>query len=88
MARADKFIVVPFAERRQVMVDIDWKLAPKHARWWAVDANGEAHWFCEPDIAAFTDFWFSEPIPAPSFGFTGDWRTSRIERPGRLGLVR
>ncbi len=87
MALADKFVVVPFAERKVAVVNVDWKLAPKHARWWAMDANGEAHWFCEPDIAAFTDFWFSEPMPAPNFGFSGDWRTSRTERPPRIGLV-
>lgn len=88
MAPADKFIVVPFAERRVEMANVDWKVAPKNARWWAVDANGEAHWFCEPDVAAFTDFWFSEPVGAPSFGFDGDWRTSLTERPSRFGLVR
>ncbi len=88
MAVADKFVVVPFAERRPETVNIDWKLAPKNARWWGVDANGEAHWFCEPDISAFTDFWFSEPVIAPSFGFIGDWRTSLTERPARFGPVR
>ncbi len=24
---------------------IDWNEAPKGARWWAMDANGQAHWF-------------------------------------------
>jgi hypothetical protein len=62
---------------------VDWKKAPKNAQWWAVDANGEAHWFCAPDIAAFTDFWFSEPMPAPLFDFEGDWRQSLVERPLR-----
>lgn len=88
MAPVDKFIVVPFVERCLDMVDVDWQLAPKNARWWAIDANGDAHWFCEPDVAAFTDFWYSEPIAAPSFGFDGDWRTSLMERPSRFGLVR
>lgn len=60
---------------------IDWKQAPRNARWWAVDANGEAHWFFPPDVAARTDFWFHEPQPAPAFGFTGDWRQSLTERP-------
>ncbi len=60
---------------------IDWARAPRGARWWAVDANGEAHWFCAPDVAAFTDFWFAEPCPAPLFGFSGDWRRSLVERP-------
>lgn len=85
MAPVDKFVVVPFAGRRRETVDIDWKLAPKNARWWAVDANGEAHWFCEPDIAAFTDFWFSDSVTAPLFGYVGDWRESLVERPSRLG---
>ena len=62
---------------------IDWSKAPKSARWWAVDANGEAHWFCAPNVAPFTDFWFSEPIGAPLFGFDGDWKSSLAERPSR-----
>lgn len=60
---------------------VDWKQAPRSARWWAVDANGKAHWFCAPNVAAFTDFWYSEPQPAPTFGFSGDWRNSVVERP-------
>lgn len=63
------------------MVEINWKKAPKGARWWAMDANRKAYWYCEPNIVAFTDFWFSEPLEAPSFGYTGDWRQSLIERP-------
>lgn len=59
---------------------IDWSKAPENARWWAMDKNGEAHWFCAPDAVAFTDFWFSEPVPAPSFGYTGDWKKSLVER--------
>ncbi|MEO5913342.1 MAG: hypothetical protein ABIS50_03850 [Luteolibacter sp.] len=59
---------------------IDWSLAPKHARWWAVDANGQANWFCEPDVAARTDFWLSEPVRAPRFDFEGNWKKSLIER--------
>jgi hypothetical protein len=62
-------------------MEIDWKLAPKNARWWAMDANGTAHWFVAPNVAAFTEFWFSEPLPAPSFGFLGDWKQSLVERP-------
>ena len=63
------------------MHDVDWTAAPKAARWWAVDKNGEAHWFCVPDVQPFTDFWFSaDPAPAPTFGFSGDWKTSLIER--------
>ncbi|MGV1752802.1 hypothetical protein [Agrobacterium sp. CG674] len=53
-----------------------WKKAPKNARWWALDQNGQAHRFCAPDVKAFKDFWFSEPIPAPTFSYDGDWRKS------------
>lgn len=60
---------------------VDWALAPKLARWWAVDADGQAHWFCLPNVAAFTAFWYSEPLLAPDFGFAGDWRESLVERP-------
>ncbi len=60
---------------------IDWKQAPKNAQWWAMDANGQAHWFLAPNVAAFTDFWFSEPVSAPSFDFAGDWRKSLVTRP-------
>ncbi|AIO45027.1 putative gp54 [Burkholderia cepacia] len=63
--------------------EVDWKRAPKNARWWAMDADGGANWFVAPNVAPYTDFWFSEPKPAPTFGFTGDWRTSLTERPAR-----
>lgn len=66
----------------------NWKLAPKGARWWAVDANGQANWFCAPNVAPFTDFWFSEPQPAPAFGFTGNWRESLTERPQPIPATR
>lgn len=64
------------------MCEIDWKQAPKNALWWAVDANGSANWYCEPDVVAFTDFWYSDRKPAPAFGFNGDWRKSLTRRPG------
>ena len=59
---------------------IDWSKAPKSARWWAVDKSGEAYWFPAPNVAAFTDFWFAEPVKAPTFGFDGDWKSSLVER--------
>jgi hypothetical protein len=65
---------------------IDWSLAPTTARWWGIDADGQAHWFVAPNVAAFTDFWFSEPVPAPDFGFDGDWRKSLVERPTAAAL--
>jgi hypothetical protein len=51
---------------------VDWSQAPKNALWWAVDADGKAHWYCAPDVAAFTNFWFAEHVLAPDFGFSGD----------------
>lgn len=62
-------------------MNVDWSQAPRGARLWAVDEDGSAHWFCEPNAAAFTKFWFSGPQPAPTFGFTGDWRKSLVEGP-------
>jgi len=63
-----------------VVVEVDWSLAPAHARWWAVDEDGHAHWYCMPDVAHMSSFWFSDQIPAPTFGFDGDWRISLVER--------
>ena len=64
----------------EVAIEVDWSLAPAHARWWAVDEDGRAHWYCMPDIAHMSSFWFSDQIPAPTFGFAGDWRISLVER--------
>lgn len=60
---------------------VNWTQAPRHARSWAIDANGVAHWFCAPTIAPFATSWHSEPLLAPDFGFVGDWRDSYVERP-------
>ena len=65
------------------MDNIDWKQAPGSAAWRAVDAIGKANWFFEPDVTAYTDFWFADFITAPCFGFEGDWRQSLTKRPGR-----
>lgn len=62
-------------------LDVDWKMAPAGARWWAMDANGGAYWHCEPDVAWLTDFWFAMPTPAPTFGYKGGFRESLTERP-------
>ncbi|WP_442592530.1 hypothetical protein ACSBPU_13085 [Parapusillimonas sp. JC17] len=64
---------------------VDWKQAPTLARWWAIDANGKAYWHCQPDVAAFTDFWMAEQIEAPHFGYTGDYKESLTERPRPAG---
>lgn len=61
---------------------VDWKQAPKLAQWWAVDKDGVAHWFCRPNVAAFTEFWYAESVIAPDFDYDGDWRDSLTERPG------
>jgi len=45
-----------------------------------MDKSGQAHWFPAPNVVAFTDFWFAEPVNAPTFGFDGDWKKSLVER--------
>ena len=60
---------------------INWNEAPKKARWWAIDANGKAHWYLAPDVVAFTNFWYCDQVLAPSYDFVGDWRESLTERP-------
>ncbi len=69
------------------MTEINWKIAPKNARWWAVDADGKAHWYCTPAVAPFTTFWYAEMVDAPDFGFVGDWRNSLVERPSAAGVL-
>lgn len=63
--------------------NIDWSQAPRGTRWWVMDGDGRAHWFGEPDVVMQTSFWFSDPIPAPAFGYVGDWRASMVERPAQ-----
>ncbi len=60
---------------------IDWNQAPENARWWAIDGDGHAYWYCMPQIATATTFWFSARQPAPSFGYARDFRVSLQERP-------
>lgn len=60
---------------------VDWKHAPKNARWWAIDADGQAFWYCTPDIAPFTNFWHAEQLKAPSFDYQGDFKASLTLRP-------
>lgn len=62
---------------------VDWDQAPATARWWAMDADGKAHWYCEPDVAPFTEFWFADSERAPAFGYTGDYRASLTSRPDK-----
>ncbi|WP_133858199.1 hypothetical protein [Comamonas sp. JUb58] len=63
---------------------IDWSQAPEEAHWWAIDGDGHAYWYCSPQIAAATTFWFSSREPAPSFGYARDYRVSLQERPPRV----
>lgn len=60
---------------------IDWSQAPANARWWAIDGDGHAYWYCTPQIANSTTFWFASRHPAPSFGYARDFRLSLQERP-------
>ncbi|MDB5989252.1 MAG: bacteriophage protein [Herbaspirillum sp.] len=65
---------------------VDWKRAPKGAKWWAMDQDGHAFWYMAPDFIAGTAFWFSDEIHAPTFDYAGDWKESLTERPaGRRG---
>jgi len=60
---------------------VDWRHAPPSARWWAINKDGEAFWFCAPDIAGATDFWFAEKLAASTFGYAGDYEESLTPRP-------
>jgi hypothetical protein len=59
-------------------------MAPRHARWWAVEEDGGAFWYCAPQLAPLTGFWYCDQLPAPNFGYAGDWRSSLTERPASL----
>lgn len=50
---------------------VDWSRAPRLARWWAINKDGNAHWYCAPDIACYSSFWFSDAVPAASFRRVG-----------------
>jgi hypothetical protein len=63
--------------------EIEWSRAPRAARWWAIDADGAAHWFAEPNIGHDNDFWYAERIAAPDFGYSGNYRDSLTPRPDR-----
>nr|WP_240939633.1 hypothetical protein [Diaphorobacter sp. HDW4A] len=62
---------------------IDWSSAPAHAHWWAIDADGAAHWFADPRVPAFDTHWRFEVAVAPNFGYQGDYRQSLTERPDK-----
>lgn len=60
---------------------IDWSVAPAGAAFWAVDASGQANWFMQP-AAADGAFSCEGVLPAPDFGFDGDWRLSLVGKNG------
>lgn len=60
---------------------VDWSKAPPCAAFWAVDASGQANWFLQP-MAADGAFSCDGVVPAPDFGFSGDWRSSLIGKHG------
>ncbi|MER1968521.1 hypothetical protein [Castellaniella sp. GW247-6E4] len=60
---------------------VDWSEAPESARWWAVDGEGYASWYCEPRVDDFTLSWVQEDFDAPDFGYTGNWQESLTKRP-------
>ncbi|TDK32355.1 hypothetical protein E2F50_18210 [Rhizobium deserti] len=68
-------------QRQSALPAVDWAIAPAHAKWWAIEESGEAFWYCAPQIAKLTGFWFCDQLPAPNFGFDGDWQISLVERP-------
>ena len=68
-------------------VGINWSKAPKLARWWAIHKDGLAHWFCEPDIAFYSSFWFTNAVPPPAFSYCGDYKKSLTPRPERCSKI-
>ncbi len=61
--------------------NVDWAQAPETARWWAIDGDGFAYWFCMPVLDPYSLTWAQEKFEAPEFGFTGDWQDSLTKRP-------
>jgi len=61
--------------------EVNWRHAPKGARWWAMDSSGHAHWFMEPTHKVKAHFWYAQEVHAPTFAYSGDWRESLTERP-------
>lgn len=63
---------------------IDWSLAPRWAKSWAMDGSGIAYWYCsnEPKVIGFC--WSDEDFKnAPTFGFENskiNWKDSLRKR--------
>lgn len=57
---------------------VDWSRAPKNCICWIVDEDKSARWLVPK---AYSCCWLVDQIPAPSFGFEGDWRNSLTRRP-------
>lgn len=65
--------------------EIDWRIAPDWANWWAVDKSCRAYWYAfRPEVNNIqNDFreYEGETNEAPSFNYKGDWRNSLRKRP-------
>lgn len=70
------------------MFEIDWRQAPRGAKWWAINADGQAHWFTPPKPIPFAHIWYADMDPAPDFGYQGDWKDSLHECPAKLTTVK
>lgn len=60
---------------------IDWHNAPAGARWWSMGRDGKACWHIMAVCAESIEFISAITWPAPTFGYTADWRESLRERP-------
>lgn len=60
---------------------IDWSLAPKNAKYWAIDSSGFADWFESKPELDCSCFEGGRIGSAYHFNYTGDWRESLRKRP-------
>lgn len=66
--------------RPEVLCEVDWRVAPTWAKYWAVRDVGEMALWCinKPTVTGDCFLSYGGCSPAPSFGFTG---THIMERP-------
>ena len=66
---------------------MDWTQAPDWAKWWAMDATGNAYWYEEKPIESSRYFHTEgNALRAPGFGWDSDrWVESLVERLGYEG---
>jgi hypothetical protein len=62
-------------------VGVNWARAPLGAQWWSMGPRGDAVWYIAPENSKSLAFLDAVALPAPSFGYHGDWRESLVERP-------